>query len=186
MGVVAKRSSMTFFSDSSSHYSHRVRIVLAEKGVTVDLIESSNGALSLEEVAQRCELSSRQLERRFSVAVGLRPKQFARIVRFQTLLDLVESTGPQDWSSIALRCGYFDQSHMIREFRSFAEESPAAYFAEARFHGRQAEPASAEIAEPLPVGAGSDGPGEPEDRRVGPVSEEVHPALVVGAHMFAV
>lgn len=40
MGVVAKRSSMTFFSDSSSHYSHRVRIVLAEKGVTVDLIEA--------------------------------------------------------------------------------------------------------------------------------------------------
>ena len=40
MGVVAKRSSMTFFSDSSSHYSHRVRIVLAEKGVTVDLVES--------------------------------------------------------------------------------------------------------------------------------------------------
>jgi len=39
MGVVAKRSSMTFFSDSVSHYSHRVRIVLAEKGVTVDMIE---------------------------------------------------------------------------------------------------------------------------------------------------
>lgn len=40
MGVVAKRSSMTFFSDSTSHYSHRVRIVLAEKGVTVDMIEA--------------------------------------------------------------------------------------------------------------------------------------------------
>lgn len=40
MGVVTKRSSMTFFSDSTSHYSHRVRIVLAEKGVTVDLIEA--------------------------------------------------------------------------------------------------------------------------------------------------
>jgi RNA polymerase-associated protein len=40
MGVVAKRSSMTFYSDSTSQYSHRVRIVLAEKGVTVDLIES--------------------------------------------------------------------------------------------------------------------------------------------------
>jgi RNA polymerase-associated protein len=39
MGVVAKRSSMTFFSDNTSHYSHRVRIVLAEKGVTVDMIE---------------------------------------------------------------------------------------------------------------------------------------------------
>ena len=43
MGVVAKRSSMTFFSDSTSHYSHRVRIVLAEKGVTVDLIEVDAG-----------------------------------------------------------------------------------------------------------------------------------------------
>lgn len=42
MGVVAKRSSMTFFSDSASHYSHRVRIVLAEKGVTVDLVEADS------------------------------------------------------------------------------------------------------------------------------------------------
>ena len=42
MGVVTKRSSMTFFSDPSSHYSHRVRIVLAEKGVTVDLIETDS------------------------------------------------------------------------------------------------------------------------------------------------
>lgn len=39
MGVVTKRSSMTFFSDASSHYSHRVRIVLAEKGVAVDVID---------------------------------------------------------------------------------------------------------------------------------------------------
>ena len=38
MGVVAKRSSMTFYSDGASHYSHRVRIVLAEKGVTVETI----------------------------------------------------------------------------------------------------------------------------------------------------
>ena len=40
MGVVAKRSSMTFYSDGGSHYSHRVRIVLAEKGVTVDIIDA--------------------------------------------------------------------------------------------------------------------------------------------------
>ncbi len=40
MGVVTKRSSMTFFSDGLSHYSHRVRIVLAEKGVTVEVIDT--------------------------------------------------------------------------------------------------------------------------------------------------
>ncbi|PCJ31893.1 MAG: stringent starvation protein A [Moraxellaceae bacterium] len=39
MGVVAKRSSMTFYSDGNDHYSHRVRIVLAEKGVTVDVLD---------------------------------------------------------------------------------------------------------------------------------------------------
>lgn len=43
MGVVTKRSSMTYFSDGCDHYSHRVRIVLAEKGVTVDLIEVDPG-----------------------------------------------------------------------------------------------------------------------------------------------
>lgn len=95
----------------------------------VDLIEACNGGVPLDVVARRCAMSCRQLERRFLVAVGLRPKQFARIVRFQKLLDLVEAAGPKHWSSLALRCGYFDQSHMIREFRTFAEESPAAYFA---------------------------------------------------------
>lgn len=39
MGVVAKRSTMTFFSDAKDHYSHRLRIVLAEKGVTVDVVD---------------------------------------------------------------------------------------------------------------------------------------------------
>ncbi|MFL0800014.1 MAG: glutathione S-transferase N-terminal domain-containing protein [Agarilytica sp.] len=45
MGVVAKRSSMTYFSDSRDHYSHRVRIVLAEKGVTVDVVDVSPGEI---------------------------------------------------------------------------------------------------------------------------------------------
>lgn len=48
MGVVTKRSSMTFFSDSRDHYSHRVRIVLAEKGVTVDVVESDPGDIPAE------------------------------------------------------------------------------------------------------------------------------------------
>lgn len=39
MGVIAKRSSMTFFSNGNDHYSHRVRIVLAEKGVAVDVLD---------------------------------------------------------------------------------------------------------------------------------------------------
>ncbi|MEC9483542.1 MAG: stringent starvation protein SspA [Halomonas sp.] len=44
MGVVAKRSSMTFYSGSDDHYSHRVRIVLAEKGVAVDIVDVDEGS----------------------------------------------------------------------------------------------------------------------------------------------
>ena len=51
MGVVAKRSSMTFYSDNMSHYSHRVRIVLAEKGVTVEIVDAS-GDNKPEDLAQ--------------------------------------------------------------------------------------------------------------------------------------
>jgi len=43
MGVVAKRSSMIFYSGGDDHYSHRVRIVLAEKGVAVDIVEVGDG-----------------------------------------------------------------------------------------------------------------------------------------------
>lgn len=51
MGVVTKRSSMTFFSDPQDHYSHRVRIVLAEKGVTVDVIDVDPDNM-LDEIAE--------------------------------------------------------------------------------------------------------------------------------------
>ena len=51
MGVVAKRASMTFYSDNTSHYSHRVRIVLAEKGVTVEIIDAG-GENRPEDLAQ--------------------------------------------------------------------------------------------------------------------------------------
>ena len=51
MGIVAKRSSMTFYSDPTCHYSHRVRIVLAEKGVTVDIEDVDNLAIPEEVLA---------------------------------------------------------------------------------------------------------------------------------------
>jgi RNA polymerase-associated protein len=51
MGVVTKRSSMTFFSDPRDHYSHRVRMVLAEKGVAVDIVETDERNLP-EDVAE--------------------------------------------------------------------------------------------------------------------------------------
>lgn len=69
--------------------------------------------------------SKKQFERVFCATVGMNPKEYARIVRFQKAMKLLQ----QDSSNlclaqIAYRCGYADQSHFIREFRQFSGHTP--------------------------------------------------------------
>lgn len=85
----------------------------------------------VEPVLRASGCSPAQFIRRFEQAVGLTPKRYARVLRFGALLpSLVPSlvrTGPRDWAQIAVGAGYFDQSHLIREFRQFAGIAPGAY-----------------------------------------------------------
>lgn len=85
----------------------------------------SRGQARVLEVAKQVEWSSRQLEREFRVSVGLSPKAFARIIRFQNLLRLVGEGALREWASLALEGGYADQPHMVREFREFSGQSPS-------------------------------------------------------------
>lgn len=68
-----------------------------------------------------------QFIRRFEQGVGLTPKRFARVLRFSVLLPQLVRCGPRDWAQIAAGAGYFDQSHLIREFRQLAGMAPGAY-----------------------------------------------------------
>jgi Helix-turn-helix domain len=61
----------------------------------------------------------RQLRRLFARHVGLAPKVFARIVRFQAALRILHASPSADWSSAVVGAGYFDQPHLLREFRQF-------------------------------------------------------------------
>lgn len=65
----------------------------------------------------------------FREAAGLSPKRYARVLRFKRLLQALAATPRPDWAQLALDGGYFDQSHLIREFREFAGVSPRAYLA---------------------------------------------------------
>jgi AraC-like DNA-binding protein len=65
----------------------------------------------------------------FREHVGLTPKLFCRIRRFQTVLRQIESGLPVNWAEVAVGCGYFDQAHLVHDFRAFSGTTPVAYAA---------------------------------------------------------
>jgi AraC-like DNA-binding protein len=79
-------------------------------------------------IAKNIGLSERRFIQVFNAEVGVTPKLFNRVRRFQRTRGLIhrQEEAP-DWAGIALECGYFDQSHLIRDFQEFAGISPAAY-----------------------------------------------------------
>jgi len=80
---------------------------------------------SVSALAAEVGLSERHLRRAFHETVGLSPKTFARIARFQRALALGRAM-PGRWSEVALAAGYFDQPHLTAEFRRLARVSPGA------------------------------------------------------------
>lgn len=86
-------------------------------------------ARKVSEVSDRVGLSQRRFIRVFSEEVGLTPKLFCRVRRFQEVLRLIQWEQRVDWGEIALDCGYFDQAHLIHDFRAFSGLTPTAYLA---------------------------------------------------------
>jgi AraC-like DNA-binding protein len=92
-------------------------------------LELVGGLTSVAAVANHVGLSSRQFQRRFIEAVGIAPKLFCRIQRFQRVFSILENDG-SGWADAAVRCGYYDQAHLIRDVREFAGKTPIALLAE--------------------------------------------------------
>jgi AraC-like DNA-binding protein len=82
---------------------------------------------SIAEVAKRLGRSHRSFIEVFSAEVGLTPKLFLRIQRFQRAFALAAQAHRPPWGQLALDCGYFDQSHLIRDFVELAGVTPAEY-----------------------------------------------------------
>ena len=89
---------------------------------------------TLAEVIDSIGLSSRRFIELFRRQVGLTPKVFCRVRRFQQVLETVHQRGDADWAQIALECGYYDHSHFIHDFKSFAGLTPGEYLAAATPH----------------------------------------------------
>lgn len=92
------------------------------------------GTARIADVAARIGLSSRRLNQVFGDEVGLTPKLFSRVWRFQDALQRIAAGGDVDWMDIAIGCGYFDQPHFIHDFRAFTGLTPTEYLSAATEH----------------------------------------------------
>jgi len=95
---------------------------LAQAMVALSRDEQS---VRLREIARALGTSERHLRRKFEVVVGTSPKTFARIQRFRKTLAMIErASSVPDWASIASACGYFDQAHLIHDFKRMTSLTP--------------------------------------------------------------
>jgi len=79
------------------------------------------------ELVERIGLSHGYLDRLFKNEIGLTPKRIGNLIRFQGTLGRMERGVDLDWAEVALACGYYDQSHWIKDFRRFSGLSPLQY-----------------------------------------------------------
>jgi AraC-like DNA-binding protein len=86
----------------------------------------------LRAVATGIGVSDRHMRRIFDEAVGMGPKAFSKVVRFQRAVRAAERSEAPSWGAIACEAGYYDQSHMIADFRRFTGTTPATFVAASR------------------------------------------------------
>ena len=91
-------------------------------------LAATGGALAIADLATAVGWSERHLIARFREGLGLPLKTLARVLRFNRAVRLVaRAEGPPDWIALAHLCGYYDQAHLIRDFRRFSGSTPGAF-----------------------------------------------------------
>lgn len=91
---------------------------------TLHEIFKIKGMIPIKNLAVELGISQRHLSRKFKDWIGTNPKSFCSIIRFQNIVNQLNNTKEVDWPELALRTGYYDQSHLIREFKTFYGQTP--------------------------------------------------------------
>jgi AraC-like DNA-binding protein len=87
----------------------------------------SCGGISINELSRSAAISERQMNRLFNRWIGISPKLFSRIVRFQNVIREAGCKSRINWAEIAAENGYFDESHLFNDFREFSGITPEKY-----------------------------------------------------------
>lgn len=86
--------------------------------------------VKIEALSEQLHIGRRHLERKFNEQVGMTPRLFLRIVRFQNVFRIIHRKSVRNLTDLTYRAGYFDQSHFHRDFKAFTGMSPKDYFKE--------------------------------------------------------
>ncbi|TDS13118.1 helix-turn-helix domain-containing protein [Sphingobacterium paludis] len=97
---------------------------------TIRYLIMNDGNAKMQELLNSQFLSQRQFERNFKMLTGFSPKYFSRIVRFEKSITTAYNSQQLSLTELALHSGYFDQAHMIRDYRAFTGKNPSAYLSE--------------------------------------------------------
>jgi transcriptional regulator GlxA family with amidase domain len=93
----------------------------------LDTFGRADNGLAIRDVARDAGLSQRRFIQLFEREVGMSPKLFFRVRRFRHALGTVREAAVPNWAQVAVDCGYYDQSHLIHDFRLFSNLSPTEY-----------------------------------------------------------
>ena len=93
----------------------------------VDYIIQKNGVIKIKGLEEKFKIGLRTLEKEFIQHIGLSPKEFARVTRFNALFAEIKTDPSVSWSEIIDKYGYYDQSHFIRDFQHFTGQSPTDF-----------------------------------------------------------
>lgn len=94
-------------------------------------LRETEGRIRIAALAAELGWSRKRIVARFREQVGLPPKSVARMLRFDRARTLAEQSRRPDWARIAVECGYYDQSHLINDFRAVTGRTPATFFQDA-------------------------------------------------------
>lgn len=95
---------------------------------TVDLLLNVDGKISVNELSRQTNINRRQLERKFSSAIGLSPKQLSKTIRLQTTIKHLLNKEYASLTALALESEYYDQAHFIKDFKEFTGFTPKEFY----------------------------------------------------------
>ena len=107
-------------------------IVNSTVAESIERIKDSSGIIKVKDIYSSLKVSKSKLEQHFNREIGLTPKEFCKIEKINSFINMYKNNEDQNLTELTYKCGYYDQSHLIKDFKYFLETSPKKYFAHAK------------------------------------------------------